>query len=118
MAADLVVYKPVLTGLNIDAVAFVAATPAGDLCPNDGTTILFFENGADQQVVVTVNSIKPCSHGQDHNSQTTIPVNERHMIGPFDPGRFNDVNGKIAITYGGAVVNLTVKAISTVPTLI
>lgn len=118
MAADIIVYNPVLTGLDIDTPAFVAATGGGDLCLNDGTTVLHFENGADQEVVVTVNSIKPCSHGQDHNSVTTVPVSERRAIGPFDPGRFNDANGKIAISYGGAVVNLTVKAISTLPTLI
>ncbi|GAG26985.1 unnamed protein product, partial [marine sediment metagenome] len=52
MAADLIVYPTVLTGLDIDAEAFVGATAGGDYCPNDGATFLFFENGADQQVVV------------------------------------------------------------------
>lgn len=119
MAADLIVYKPVLTGLDIDAVAFVNATEAGDLCLNaDGATVLLFENGATQEVIITVNSIKPCSHGQDHNSVCTIPVDKRRLIGPFDMGRFNDANGKIAISYGGAVLLLKVKAFSVQPTLI
>ena len=118
MAADLIVYKPVLTGLDIDAPAWVNATEAGDLCPNDGKTVLLFENGATQEVVITVDSIKPCSHGQDHNSICTIPTDKRRLIGPFDAGRFNDANGKIAITYGGAVLLLKVKAFSVQPTLI
>jgi len=118
MAADLIVYPTVLTGLDPDGVAFVNATPAGDLCPNDGTTFLFFENGADQEVVVTVDSVRKCSHGQDHNSITTVPTSKRRMIGPFDRGRFNNAAGKLAITYGGAVVNLTIKAVTVKPTLI
>lgn len=118
MADDLVVYKPVLTGLDIDAVAFVNATEAGDLCPNDGDTVLLFENGATQEVVITINSLKPCSHGQDHNSVCTIPTDKRRLIGPFDRGRFNDPNGKIGIAYGGAVLLLKVKAFSVQPTLI
>ena len=116
--ADLIVYPTTLTGLDLDGVAFVAATALGDLCPNDGTTFLLFENGATQEVVVTVDSLKPCSHGQDHNSITTVPVSKRRAIGPFDRGRFNNAAGKIAISYGGAVTNLTVKAITVKPVLI
>ena len=118
MADDIIVYPTVLTGLDPDGVAFVAATAAGDLCPNDVTTFIFFENGATQEVVVTINSITPCSHGQDHNSVTTIPTDKRRMIGPFDRGRFNNAAGKLEITYGGAVTNLTIKAVSLRPTLV
>jgi len=118
MADDIVVYKTVLTGLDPDGVALVAATGAGDLCPNDGKTFLFFENGASQEVVVTINSIRACNHGQDHNSITTIPVNKRRMIGPFDRGRFNNAAGKLEISYGGAVLAFVVKAVSVTPTLV
>ena len=118
MADDLIVYPTVLTGLDIDTPVLVNATEAGDLCPNDGSTFLFFENGATQQVVVTVNSIKACSHGQDHNSITTVPTDERRMIGPFDRGRFNNAAGKLEITYGGAVLLFKVKAVTVKPTLI
>lgn len=118
MADDIIVYPTVLTGLDPDAVAFVAAAGAGDLCPNDGDTFIFFENGATQEVIVTVDSVRPCSHGQDHNSITTVPISGRRMIGPFDRARFNDAAGKLSITYGGAVTNLTVKAVSVKPVLI
>jgi len=118
MAADIIVYPTVLTGLDPEAVAFVAATGAGDLCPNDGMTFIWFDNGADQEVVVTINSIKTCSHGQDHNSITTVPINKHRLIGPFDRGRFNNAAGKLEISYGGAVVNLVVKAVALRPTLI
>jgi len=91
MAADLIVYPTVLTGLDPDGVAFVNAT---------------------------VDSVRKCSHGQDHNSITTVPTSKRRMIGPFDRGRFNNAAGKLAITYGGAVVNLTIKAVTVKPTLI
>ncbi|GAG48351.1 unnamed protein product, partial [marine sediment metagenome] len=37
---------------------------------------------------------------------------------PFDKGRFNNDEGKLKINYGGAVVNLTVKAVTVKPTLI
>lgn len=116
--ADIIVYPTILTGLDPDAVPFEDALVGGDLCPNDGTTFIFFENGATQEVVVTVNSIRPCSHGQDHNSITTVPVSKRRMIGPFDRARFNNAAGKLEITYGGAVTNLTIKAVTVKPVLI
>jgi len=118
MADDIIVYPTTLTGLDPDAVALVLATEAGDLCPNDGTTFLLFENGATQEVVVTINSIRPCSHGQDHNSITTVPTDKRRIIGPFDRARFNNAAGKLEISYGGAVLLFKVKAVTVKPVLI
>jgi len=112
MAADLVVKTVVLTGLDPDTPAYVAATEGGDLCPNDGRTFLHFKNGATQETTVTIDSLAACDQGADHNAVVVLPVSEDRMIGPFPRGRFNNAAGKLAITYAGGVVNLTVAAIS------
>jgi len=112
MAADLVVKKVVLTGLDPDTPAYVNADAGGDLCPNDGRTFLHFDNGADQETTVTIDSVKACDQGADHNAVVVVPVSVERMIGPFPRGRFNNAAGKIAITYAGGVVNLKVAAIS------
>ena len=113
--ATLVVKKVVLTGLNPLDPAYVAATAGGDDVPNSGSLFLHFVNGATQETTVTINSIKACSQGFDHDAVVVCPVNAERMIGPFDRGRFNDASGSIDITYAGGVVNLTVAAIEVSP---
>ena len=115
MADDLVVKKIVLTGLDPTAVAYVSAAVGGDQFPNDGMTFLHFKNGADQETTITINSIKACSQGFDHDSVVVLPVSKERMIGPFDRGRFNNANGEVGITYAGGVTNVTVAAINLVP---
>lgn len=112
MADDLVVKTVILTGLNPLSPAYVATDVGGDQFPNDGKTFLHFVNGATQETTVTVNSIKACSQGFDHNAVVVVPVSTERMIGPFDRGRFNNADGEVDITYSGGVTNLTVAAIS------
>ena len=113
--ATLVVKKVVLTGLDPLTPAYVAATSGGDDVLNSGNVFLHFVNGATQETTVTINSIKACNQGFDHNAIVVVPVSEERMIGPFDRGRFNDASGSIDITYAGGVVNLTVAAMEVSP---
>ena len=115
MADDLVVKNIVIAGLDPTAVAYVAADVGGDQFPNDGMTFLHFKNGPDQETTITVNSVKACSQGYDHNSVVVLPVSKDRMIGPFDRGRFNTAAGKVDITYAGGVTNVAVAAINLVP---
>ena len=111
----LLVKVVILAGLDPEAVAYVAAAGGGDEFVNDGFTMLHFINGADQEVVCTIDSTVDCNQGSDHNAGGTIPVSSERMFGPFPCGRFNDANGKVQIAYGGAVVNLTLAAIRLKP---
>ena len=113
--ATLLVKKVLLTGLNPLDPAYVAVTEGGDDVLNSGATFLHFVNGATQETTVTINSIKACSQGYDHNAVVVVPVSSERMIGLFDRGRFNDANGKLEITYAGGVTNLTVAAIEVSP---
>lgn len=112
--ADLVVKKVILTGLNPNDPVYVACTGGGDSVLNSGFTCLHVVNGHSGAWVVTVNSIAKCSQGFDHDSIVSVPAGEERMIGPFDRGRFNDANGKLAITYDG-VTALTIAAIEVKP---
>ena len=126
MAADIIVYPTKLTGLDLDIPILVPATyVGGDLCPNDGSTILLLEldAAATGDVTATVDSVKACSHGKDHNSVTLVPDEKRRIVGPFDRGRFNNPAGKIAISYTftgveADVALLKIKAISVKPVLL
>lgn len=108
--AVLTVYPTSMTG---DGKAYVAAD-AGltDTFPNDGKTVLHFKNTNASPRTATVNSIRPCDQGVDHNVPITIAATTGdELCGPFDPGRFNDpATGLVSVTYD-AVAGLTVAAI-------
>lgn len=104
--ADLTVQVIVLTGLTP---TYGACLIGGDAVVNDGRIFLHFVNGATESIV-TVNSVKPCDQGADHDVVVTVPANEDRMIGPFNQARFNDANGKLQITYTN-VTTITVAAI-------
>lgn len=94
-----------------DSKAYVAADVAGDLVPNDGKVFLHFKNTNAATRTATVNSVKPCDQGFDHNEAILVAATTGdEMCGPFDPARFNDANGMLSVTYD-AVTNLTVAAV-------
>jgi hypothetical protein len=106
----------VLTVTNLtrtgDGKSFVAADVAGDLVPNgDGKTLLYFRNTNAAPRIVTVNSVRPCDQGFDHNEQITVAATTGDEIcGPYDPARFNNDSGQLSLTYD-AVTNLTVACV-------
>jgi hypothetical protein len=107
--ALLTVHQLSMTG---DSKAYVAAD-AGltDTFPNDGRTFLHFKNTNAAARTATVNSIRPCDQGVDHNVPISIAATTGdEMAGPFDPGRFNDSSGLCSVSYD-AVAGLTVAAI-------
>jgi len=104
--ADLTVQVIALTGLKA---TYAGCTEAGDAVVNDGRIFLHFVNGA-TEAIVTVDSVRPCDQGSDHDVVVTVPANEEKMIGPFNKDRFNDANAKLQITYSN-VTTITVAAI-------
>ncbi|NVM56425.1 MAG: hypothetical protein HWN66_22195 [Candidatus Helarchaeota archaeon] len=104
--ADLTPQVIVLTGLEP---SYQACAAGGDAVVNDGRIFLHFVNGATESEV-TVDSVRACDQGVDHNVVVTVPASEDKMIGPFNKDRFNDANGKIQITYTN-VTTITVAAI-------
>ena len=107
--------SPVLTGTGT---AWVMDTPAGggDSFPNDGYTCFLITNGSGAPITVTF-ADNPATVGPEgavaYNADVAIvvPATSSRLVGPFtDKARFNDVNGRVVVTYSG-ITTLTVKAI-------
>lgn len=89
---------------------FSAADAAGDEFANSGRTFLHVRNGGAAQVTVTVDSVKLCDQGFDHDVTVAVPAGGERLIGPFEPGRFNNSSSRVRVTYS-AVASVTVAAL-------
>lgn len=105
--AVLAVQKIVKTGLSP---SFVAAEAGGDEFANSGRTFLHVKNEGTGSIDVTVDSVKACDQGFDHDLVVAVPNGEERLIGPFEPGRFNNSASRVAVSYSG-VTSVTVAAL-------
>jgi hypothetical protein len=105
--SDLSVQKIVLAGLTPN---YAAAEAGGDAFLNSGRVLVHVKNGHTAEQTMTVNSQALCNQGFDHDVAVAIPPSGEKMIGPFPKERFNDVDGKVQISYSG-VTNLTIAAL-------
>lgn len=105
---DLTVYD-IIAGLTAGLEPTLTGCTSPDYFVNDGRIFIYLFAGA-TQAIATVDSVKPCDQGVDHNVVVTVPATEYRMIGPFPTDRFNDANGKVKITYDN-VTTITVAAI-------
>lgn len=104
--AQLTVQETSLTGL---APTFTAADAAGDTFENDGQTVLHVKNGSAAAITATVDSVRPCNYGFDHDAAVSVPAGGERIIGPFERNRF----GTTASVAYSAVTSVTVAARST-----
>ena len=105
---DLTVYD-IIAGLTEGLTPVLIGCTDPDYFVNDGRIFIFLVNGI-TEAVVTVDSVKPCDQGVDHNCVITVPASEDRMIGPFSTDRFNDANGKVKLTYSNTTT-ITISAI-------
>ncbi|HHY95085.1 MAG TPA: hypothetical protein GX513_08765 [Firmicutes bacterium] len=107
--AVLAVQKIGLAGLKP---TYVAADAAGEEFANSGRTFLHVKNGSAAQITVTIDSIKKCDQGFDHDVTVAVPAGEERMIGgkELEPGRFNNSSARVKVTYS-AVASVTVAAL-------
>jgi len=93
-----------------------ACSGGGDSVVNDGATVLVVKNGDSAPHTVTVTPAKATTQqdGLGVLSKAAIAVavaaGDVAVIGPFAPALFNDINGKIAITYS-AVTSMEIMAL-------
>lgn len=92
------------------APTFAAADAAGDEFANGGRTFLWVKNGGAAAITVTVDSVKKCDQGFDHDLSISVPAGGERLIGPFEPGRFNNSSSRVKVTYS-AVASVTVAAV-------
>ena len=109
-ATELTVQQIVLESNGLEPV-YAPANADGHFFTNDGRTFLHVKNSNAQTRTITIDSVEPCSQGFDHDVTATIAATTGdHMLGPFPVQRFNDVNGRVNITFS-AVEGLTIAAI-------
>ena len=89
--------------------SLAAAAAGGDEFTNGGRTYFHVNNAGASPVTVTIDSVRACDQGADHNLTVSVPNAEERLIGPFDPRRFNNTSGRVAATYS-AVTSVTVGA--------
>ena len=82
-------------------ITYGAATSTDDFV-NGGQERLHVRNGGGGGITVTINSVKPCDQGADHDVVVSIAAGADRWIGPFPPDRFNDpVTNKVTVNYSG-----------------
>lgn len=103
-----------MANLSVQTITLSAITPSfttasfgGDQFANSGYEFLWIKNSSGSSVTVTIDSQTPCNQGYDHNVTVTVPAGQERVVGPFQPGRFNDANGNVKITYS-STANVTV----------
>lgn len=88
-----------------DSKSYQTCNAGGDTVVNDGKTFLHFKNTNATPKTVTIDSVKPCSQGFDHNEAITVGATTGDEIcGPFEVDRFG-VN--LAVTYSPDATTLT-----------
>lgn len=104
---------PISTTQQADAL--VAAAGGGDSFQNTGKECLRIRNAGGGAITLTVvaSGTDPCNYGvaatPAHDLVQSIPNDSAvHVLGPFPPKKFNDVNGRVQLTYSG-VTSVTVQ---------
>lgn len=92
------------------APTYAAAAAAGNQFINTGRAFVHIRNGGTAAITTTVNSIRPCDQGFNHNEVVNIPAGADRMIGPFAPVRFNNAEQRVSITYSG-VTTVTIAVL-------
>ncbi len=105
MAVLTVVQASITPAVN----TLVAAAVGGDSFPNSGVERFRVRNGSGGSITVTVaaQSAVGCPAGTLHNVVLTVAAGAEQVVGRLDPNRFNDVNGRVQVTYS-AVTTVTV----------
>lgn len=104
--ADLSLQKVSRTGLNP---SFDAAAAGGDRIPFTRGAYLHVKNGSAGAITVTINSVRACDQGFDHDESVSVPAGGERLIGPFN-SRFRSSDGYVAFSYSG-VTSLTVAGV-------
>jgi len=78
---------------------YVLADALGDTFVNDGKTLILLDNTGASSMNFTIASQVECSQGATHNITANGLIDTLTMLGFFSTGRFNDVSGKVNISY-------------------
>jgi hypothetical protein len=105
---------PITRAGVLDAPA--SAAVGGDALTNTGSEFLKYTNGSVSSITITI-AFGPGGviDGQTATNRTvTVAAGATQFIGPFPPNEYNDVNGRVVLTYSG-VTSLTVTPLMLTP---
>lgn len=103
---------------NGNDLAGVSAAAGGDSFVNTGKEFVVIKNGDSSPMTLTI--VTPATIDGDlaiADRTATIGIGETRMIGPFQPGLYNDTlvaGGKVSLTYS-SVTSLKVNAVQINP---
>lgn len=108
--AILTVYTPGPAGAVVPS---VVPSLAGDSFPNNGRSLVIFQNGGGAPQTVTFAATGVLANGAVVANVAMVVTNGTvGVAGPFPPEQFNDANGRVAITYSGNTSTL-IRVVST-----
>ncbi|MFO7958998.1 MAG: hypothetical protein R6X33_18080 [Candidatus Brocadiia bacterium] len=92
------------SGRQAGAFTFTAADPLGDDFVNNESELLLVRhtNGAGSSVTLTVTSTMQVDGEDVPDKQISIGPGENHLLGPFPRNIYNDVEGKVALSWSDA----------------
>jgi hypothetical protein len=94
------------------AITMRTAATAGDGFENDGATMFRLVNSGTEKTV-TFHAQANCGQGFTHDLAAVVPATTGDVwVGPFPTARFNDVDGRVQLTYSSET-GVTVGALST-----
>lgn len=109
--ATLVVDTALVTGISM---AGAACAGGGDEFVNDGQTTIDVFNGDSGSHNVTIATPLIIGGLAVAEQVVAVAAGAIKRIGPFPPGIYNDVNGKVQLTYS-AVTAQTIKVVKCPP---
>lgn len=84
-------------------VVYAAAGAAGDRIPAGDDLFLHVKNASAAAITVTVDAVRLCDHGFDHNLVVAVPAGADRMVGPLPSVRFSaEADGLVLVTYSAA----------------
>lgn len=93
--------SPVSPVRAANAFTMQAADSLGDTFLNTGKELVLIEhtNGAGSDVDLTVTTTKTIDGEAVEDKVITIPAGTLHLLGPFQPGYYNDQDGYVSLSY-------------------
>ena len=96
------------TGLGV---AYAAAAAGGDRIPTGDSLFLHVKNAGAAAITVTLDAVRKCDQGVEHDLVVVVPIGGDRMVGPLPSARFaSELDGLVAVAYS-AVAAVTVAAV-------
>lgn len=99
-------------GLAGLAATYTAPTATdGDNFANNGKSVVHVKNASGGSINVTINSVRTCNYGFDHDLVVAVAAGAEKFIGPFPKDRFDNDSGQVNVICS-AVTDVTMAVLT------